>query len=68
MFQQKKRLRTRLSEKITTLNVMVTQHRDLAPFCSAAFLLSPYCLCPFCRAQMSWIDLSATKMLEMHCL
>ena len=63
--------RTRLSEEITTLNVTVTQHRDLAPFlfcalfvlhpfCSAPFfpapfLLRPYCLRPFCRAQMSWI-------------
>ena len=36
--------RTRLSEEITTLNVTVTQHRDLAPFLFwALFSLRPYC-------------------------
>ena len=35
--------RTRLSEEITTLNVTVTQHRDLAPFLFCAlFALRPY--------------------------
>ena len=40
--------RTRLSEEITTLNVTVTQHRDLAPFLFCAlFALRPFCSAPF---------------------
>ena len=46
--KKKKRLRTRLSEEITTLNVTVTQHRDLAPFLFCAlFALRPFCSVPF---------------------
>ena len=41
--------RTRLSEEITTLNVTVTQHHDLAPFLFCAlFALRPFSLRPFC--------------------
>ena len=36
--------RTRLSEEITTLNVTVTQHRDLAPFLFRALFAAPKCL------------------------
>ena len=56
MFLQKKkkrlRERTRLSEEITTLNVTVTQHCDLAPFLFCAL----FALRPFCRTQMWWIE------------
>ena len=85
MFLQKKKKkkdseRTRLSEEITTLNVTVTQHRDLAPFlfyalfamrpfCSAPFLLRPYCPRPFCRAQMSWIvNIAYFKLNKSTCI
>ena len=40
--------RTRLSEEITSLNVTVTQHRDLAPFLFCAlFVLRTFCSAPF---------------------
>ena len=46
--KKKKIERTRLSEEITTLNVTVTQHRDLAPFLFCAlFALRPFCSAPF---------------------
>ena len=46
--KKKDRERTRLLEEITTLNVTVTQHRDLAPFLFCAlFALRPFCSAPF---------------------
>ena len=43
--------RTRLSEEITTLNVTVMQHHDLAPFLFCAlFALRLFALRPFCSA------------------
>ena len=49
--KKKKRLRTRLSEEITTLNVTVTQHRDLAPFLFCVlFALRPFFLRTFCSS------------------
>ena len=63
--KKKKRLRTRLLEEITTLNVTVTQHRDLAPFLFCAlFALRPFCSAPFFPAPFLCCVLFVTPFLS----
>ena len=67
MFLQKKKKieRTRLSEEITTLNVTVTQHRDLAPFLFCAlFALRPFCSAPFFPAPFLFCALFVAPLLS----
>ena len=57
--------RTRLSEEITTLNVTVTQHRDLAPFLFCAlFALRPFCSAPFFPAPFLFCALFVAPLLS----
>ena len=69
--------RTRLSEEITTLNVTVTQHRDLAPFlfCAlfalrlfpcALFVLRPFCCALIVRALIVRALFAAPKCRGSH--
>ena len=63
--KKKKIERTRLSEEITTLNVTVTQHRDLATFLFCAlFALRPFCSVPFFPAPFLFCALFVAPLLS----
>ena len=69
-FYKKKKIERepRLSDEITTLNVTVTQHRDLVPFlfCSH-FALRPFCSVPFFPAPFLFVLLPFCRDLFAAC-